>query len=490
MNTFKIPSRIQNLIKGQLTAPAKRKYFKKINPHDGTVICEAPLSEKNDIDTSVKAAKIAQPKWAAIAPVRRGDILYAIADAMNEQKETLASIVSLETGKSNKDALGEVGAAIAVARFFAGEGQRLYARTTTSGVQNKYAMTIREPVGIAALIISANTPIANVAWKIFPALICGNSVILKSSADAPLTSWIIGQLIQEQNIPPGAFNIIHGHGDGAGSALVEHPDINLISFTGSTAVGKYIVKTAGPRLAKISLELGGKNPFIVCDDADLPNAVKWAVLSAFSNAGQRCASGSRIIVHKKIYSQFRDMLLEKTKKLKIGPKDSDDFGPVINEKQLNSMLAMIATAKKSHIKVLTGGFRLLDDAHKNGFYLAPTIFENPKPNHALSTTELFGPITILYRVNTFSEGLKLANNSPYGLTAAIHTSSFNRAITFSRSVEAGAVVINGGTYGSEAHMPFGGVKQSGNGTREPGTEALNIYSNIKDIYQFVDPTAV
>jgi aldehyde dehydrogenase (NAD+) len=403
------------------------------------------------------------------------------------RREEVARVVHLETGKSYKEALGETDGAIALGRFMAGEGQRLYGRTTTSGVPHKYAMTVRQPVGVAGLIIAANTPIANVAWKVFPALICGNAAILKAAEDTPATAWIFGEIARQAGLPPGVLNVIQGFGEEAGAPLVSHPGVDLISFTGSTAVGRQIAVTAGERLAKVSLELGGKNPLVVCDDADLENAAKWILLSAFSNAGQRCAAASRIIIFASVYEELKSMLVERTKQLKVGPGDGDDFGPVINERQLNNMLAAVERARQQEAVILTGGHRLTDPEHREGFYLAPTIMENVGAEAEISTTELFGPITCLYRVQDFAEALALANNSPYGLTASIHTRSVHRAIEFTQKVQAGVAMVNAGTYGSEPHMPFGGLKQSGNGTREPGTEALDVYSELKDVYFNIDP---
>jgi aldehyde dehydrogenase (NAD+) len=405
---------------------------------------------------------------------------------MRKQQEEIASIVSLETGMSFKQALGETGGAIAQGEFMAGEGRRLYGRTTTSAVPNKYAMVVRQPLGVAALIIAANTPIANVAWKIFPALICGNAAVLKAAEDTPATAWIVGRIAKEVGLPPGVLNIIQGYGEEAGAPLVASPQVDVISFTGSTEVGRQIAEVAARRLAKVSLELGGKNPLVVCDDADLENAANWVLLSAFSNAGQRCASGSRIIIFDLIYEKFRDLLVEKTKKLKVGPGDDDDFGPVINEVQLSNMLSAVERAREEGAVVLTGGQRLTDPAHVDGFYMAPTILENVDPQDEISTKEIFGPITCLYRVKDFAEALSLANDSPYGLTACIHTRSIHRAIEFSQKIQAGVAMVNAGTYGSEPHMPFGGLKQSGNGTREPGTEALDVYSDLKDICINID----
>jgi len=406
---------------------------------------------------------------------------------MRKHQDEIASIVSLETGMSFKQALGETGGAIAQGEFMAGEGRRFYGRTTTSAVPNKYAMVVRQPLGVAGLIIAANTPIANVAWKIFPALICGNAAVLKAAEDTPATAWIVGRIAKEVGLPPGVLNIIQGYGEEAGAPLVASPAVDVISFTGSTEVGRQIAEVAARRLAKVSLELGGKNPLVVCDDADLENAANWVLLSAFSNAGQRCASGSRIIIFDSVYDVFRDMLVERTNKLKVGPGDDDDFGPVINERQLTNMLSAVERAQQEGAVVLAGGKRLTDAAHADGFYMAPTILENVDPQGEISTKEIFGPITCLYRVKDFSEALQLANNSPYGLTACIHTRSIHRAVEFAQKVQAGVAMVNGGTYGSEPHMPFGGLKQSGNGTREPGTEALDVYSDLKDICINIDP---
>ncbi|MGB6383529.1 MAG: aldehyde dehydrogenase family protein, partial [Syntrophobacteria bacterium] len=443
-------------------------------------------SRVEDVQKAIQVARRAQPAWADYTPVSRGDLLYDIAQAMRKQQEEIASIVSLETGMSFKQALGETGGAIAQGEFMAGEGRRLYGRTTTSAVPNKYAMVVRQPLGVAGLIIAANTPIANVAWKVFPALICGNAAVLKAAEDTPATGWIVGRIAKEVGLPPGVLNIIQGYGEEAGAPLVASPEVDVISFTGSTEVGRQIAEVAGRRLAKVSLELGGKNPLVVCDDADLENAANWVLLSAFSNAGQRCASGSRIIIFDSIYEKFRNLLVERTEKLKVGPGDDDDFGPVINEVQLTNMLSAIERAREKGAVVLTGGHRLTDPAHVDGFYMAPTILENVDPQDEMSTKEIFGPITCLYRVQDFAEALSLANDSPYGLTACIHTRSIHRAIEFTQKIQAGVAMVNAGTYGSEPHMPFGGLKQSGNGTREPGTEALDVYSDLKDIYINID----
>ena len=482
-----VPAQVPNHIGGQRRAAVAGEWFDKLNPATGARLCEVARSRQADVEAAVAAALAAQPAWAETTPVRRGEILRDVANAMHARREDLARVVALETGKSMKDALGETGGAVALAHFYAGEGQRLYGRTATSGVAHRQAMTVREPLGVAGLIIAANTPVANVAWKLFPALICGNAAVLKAAEDTPATAWLVHEIAQDAGLPDGLYNVIQGLGAEAGAPLVADERVPVISFTGSTAVGREIAVVAGRRLAKVSLELGGKNPLVVCDDADLENALKWVLLSAFSNAGQRCAAGTRIIVFDAIYEQFRDRLVERTSRLRVGAADDDDFGPVINGRQLDNMLAALQHARERGARILIGGERLTDEAHRGGFFLAPTLVENVSPADDISTRELFGPIACLYRVNDFAAAIALANASPYGLTACIHTQNVHRALLFTRQVAAGVAMVNAGTFGSEPHMPFGGVKQSGNGSREPGTEALEIYSSLKDVYINLDP---
>ena len=483
-----IPERIANWIGGEECSAKNGEWFDKLNPSNGKILAYAARSRSEDVAAAIESAKQAFPAWSETPAVQRGLLLHKIVVEMQNRQSEIARFVAAETGKSYKEALGETGGAIQCGLFYASEGQRLYGRTTTSGTPNKYAMTVRQPIGIAGLIIAANTPIANVAWKIFPALICGNTAILKASEDTPATAWIVGKIAQEVGLPAGVLNILQGFGEEAGAPLVGNPEVGVISFTGSTEVGRYIQRVAGPRFARISLELGGKNSLVVCDDADLDNAAKWVLLSAFSNAGQRCASASRVIVFESVYEKFRDLLVEKTKKLRLGPSDDDDFGPVINKSQLNNLTVAVKSARERGANILTGGERLSDAAHRDGFYMTPTLIDGVAPHDEISECELFGPVAILYCVKDFDEALALANDSSYGLTASIHTKSIDRAIRFCDKVHTGVAVVNAGTHGSEPHMPFGGRKQSGNGSREPGTEALNIYSELKDVYLNIDLT--
>jgi alpha-ketoglutaric semialdehyde dehydrogenase len=479
------PKNIKSLIGGQARATGQSSDI--LNPDTGQTIATLHHGNAALVNEAVAAAKAAQGAWAAMPAVQRGAILHAACNLIEARAEELSSLVALEAGKALKDAKGETGGAVLCGRFFAGEGQRLFGRTMPSGAPNKSAMTVRQPCGVAALITAANTPAPNFAWKVFPALICGNAVVLKPAEDTPISADWMARALIEAGVPAGVLNVVQGLGPETGPPLYEHPDVDVISFTGSTRVGRMIAERAGRDLKKVSLELGGKNAFIVCDDADLEKAVHWAALSAFSNAGQRCASGSRFIVMDAVYDAFVERFVAKARSLKLGVAEDCDLGPVISMRQLDGMLSAIEQAKAEGASVLCGGKRASTEALKGGNYLEPTLIAGSAPDSHLSMTELFGPVGSLYRVNTYEEAIAMANASPYGLTGSIHTTNWDRAWTFTQRLSAGVAVVNAGTFGSEPHMPFGGVRASGNGTREPGTEALDVYSELKDIYLITEP---
>jgi acyl-CoA reductase-like NAD-dependent aldehyde dehydrogenase len=477
---------VGNMIAGEERPAVDGETLEKQAPATGELLSLVARSGPADVEAAVSTAAGVQPAWAARTVEERGRILRRVAQLLERDRDEVAAVVSAETGKSPKDAKAETGGAIELGYFVAGEGRRFYGKTMPSATPNRSAMTIRQPLGVAGLIIAANTPIANVAWKVFPALLCGNGAVLKASEDAPETANAFARLAAEAGLPPGVLNVIHGLGEEAGQPLVEDARVAVVSFTGSTSVGRLIARVAGERLAKVCLELGGKNPLVVCDDANLDQAAEAAALSAFSNAGQRCAAGSRLVVFDAVYEPFRDLLLECVRAQKVGPDDEHDFGPVINERQLESMLAAVERARAAGATVLTGGERL----DRPGFYLTPTVVEDANAESEISRTELFGPITTLHRVEGFEEALRVANASPYGLTAAIWTSSIHRGQEFVRRVVAGGVQVNGPTYGFEPHVPFGGQRDSGTGWREPGTEALDVYSDWKTVYVTHDPASV
>lgn len=473
--------RIPNWINGIESQPETGAWLDKFNPHNGELLCQFADSLDVDIGRAVTAATEAFPSWSDFTPIRRGQALGDIVAAMKRCTGELAACIALETGKPPQDAWGEVSGAILQGEYFAGEGMRLFGRSLSSSMPGKYCHTVRQPRGVAGLIVPANTPIANIAWKTFPALICGNTVVLKAAEDSPRIAVLFAELAKESGLPDGVFNVIQGRGQIAGAALVNDERVSVISFTGSTSVGRWIAATAGKRLARVSLELGGKNPFIVCDDADLDQAVHWAALSAFSNAGQRCAAGSRIIVFREVYEAFRDKLVAKAQSLRLGVSAGCDLGPVINKRQQESILVAIETANGEGGKVLCGGGVPLDPDLAMGYYILPTIIEGLSAKAQLSCNEVFGPVATLHVVDNMAEALQFANSTEYGLTAAIHTRNVDRAMWFAQRVKAGVANVNIGTFGSEPHMPFGGFGASGNGTREPGVEALDVYSELKNI---------
>lgn len=473
---------VRNVIDNRECAAVSGAEMENFNPATGAIVNRLAASNRDDVEAAVTAARRAFPAWSQLPAVARGNHLFALCQAMEDHADALAGIVATETGKVLKDAKGEVGGAVQCGRFFAGEGTRLFGRTMPSGQAGKYNMTVRQPVGVAGLVIASNTPIANVAWKIFPALVCGNTVVLKAAETAPGTALAVARLAIATGLPEGVLNVIQGGGTDAGAPIVEHPGVDVISFTGSSAVGKWIAEACARQLKKVSLELGGKNPLIVCNDADIDRAVRWTVLSAFSNAGQRCAAASRILVEDGVYDVFRDRLVAATRGVVLGVEAGAACGPVMSEAALARMLAAVDAAVGAGATLLAGGGRAREPHLSGGYYMQPTVLDGVAHDAPISRTELFGPVCVLYRFSGYREALAMANDSPYGLTACIHTRDVDRAMHFAHTVSAGVAVVNAGTFGSEPHMPFGGLRRSGNGSREPGTEALDIYSNLKDIY--------
>jgi aldehyde dehydrogenase (NAD+) len=466
---------VLNLIDGRAVPARSGEWLEKIRPADESVLCRVARSDADDVADAVAAARAAQPAWAERTAVARGDIVRELALLLRERRDEAAAIVEDETGKSPELALGETDAAVEMGLFIAGEGRRSYGRTMTASMANRTVLTVRQPLGVAALIMSFNTPLPNVAWKAFPAVFCGNAAVVKPSEHTPASATFFAELALEAGVPAGVLNVVHGLGSEAGAALVEHPDVDLVSFTGSAATGRAINEAAARRLAKTCLELGGKNALVVCDDADLDRAVEWVLASAFSNAGQRCASASRIVVFDAVYDAFRARLVDAVATL--------DSQPVISRESMERILEAVSRARAAGATVLAGGDRL----ERPGWHVAPTVVEGVSAEAEISRLELFGPVTVLYRVADLEDAIAVVNDSPYGLTAAIHTSSVHRALRFAERAQAGVVVVNAGTHGSEPHMGFGGVKDSGTGWREAGIEALDVYSDPKVVNLVVDP---
>lgn len=459
--------------------PAKNGgWFERQNPANGSPLMKIARGDAADSKAAVDAAVAAFPVWSAMTPVARGNILRKATKFLQERKADVGAFVAREGGLSPKKGASEVDGICEHAHFWAGEGRRLYGKTTTSKTENRLVYTVREPVGVVLAITPANTPFGGRA--VMPALLAGNTVVMKPSEDMPTAPLELAKALKEAGLPAGVFSVVQGLGAEAGAALVADERVDVISFTGSVAVGKAIeqaVVNRKDKFVRLSLELGGKNALVVCDDADMDAAIESAIQSAFSLAGQRCAAASRIIVLDGVYETFRTLFLERIRGLKLGTGDLDDLGPVINARQRDRILEAVKGAVSTGAALLVGG----NVGEGSGFFVQPTVLENVKPEAGIAQRELFGPVTILFRAKDFADAIRLTNDSPYGLTAAIYTSNLHRAQEFAKRATVGTVHINGHTFGSEPHMPFGGRGDSGNGTREAGTEALDVYTQWKTV---------
>ncbi len=474
------PSVVGHWIADVVMTPKDSSFFEKRNPATDQVIAQVARGGAAEVAHALSAASGAADEWGRTPVPKRGAILGRAAQLLREREREFGEAVQAETGKPWKNAVAEVASSADLAVFMEGEGSRLYGKTLPSPIPNRTVQTLRSPIGVCAAIMPFNSPLAGVAWKAFPALLCGNAVVVKSHELTPYTAVLFGQLLKDAGLPVGVYNAVQGFGPDVGAPLVQDHRVGVVSFTGSSATGKLIQKMVSGRavLAKVCLELGGKNPFVVCDDADLDLAADLAVASAFIDAGQRCASGSRILVFDRVYDQFRAAFLARVAKVKVGSGPDDECGPVISRANLDRLIAAVKGAVDRGASVVAGGGPVPASA---GYYMQPTVLENVAPADEVSQTELFGPVTCLYRVSGFDEAVRLANGTHYGLTGAIHTTSLHRAQEFITRYQGGLVSVNGATYGAGPHMPFGGVKNSGNGFREPGTEALDVYTELKTV---------
>jgi len=484
------PEHVSHWIADREVAAASGATFEKRCPIDDRVVAAVARGSAEDAANAVAAAVNAADAWGRLPAPRRGTVLGRAASLLRERTRELAEIIQTETGKPFQNAAAEVASSIDLALFMESEGSRFYGRTMTSPIPNRSVRTLRSPIGVCAAIMPFNSPLAGIAWKVFPALVCGNAVVAKSHEQTPYTAIAVGRLLKDAGLPEGVYGAVQGLGPEVGAALVQDERVGLVSFTGSAKTGKAIQQSVSARLvlAKVCLELGGKNPLVVCDDADVTLAAEHAVASAFIDAGQRCAAGSRLIVFDAVYDQFRAALLARAASVRVGSGPDDSCGPVVSREALERLLAAVKGAASRGAQVACGGGRV--DALAPGYYMQPTILEGVDPSDELSQVEQFGPVTCLYRVKDFDEAVALANATSYGLTGAIHTTSTHRVEEFTTRYRAGLVSINGPTYGAGPHMPFGGVKNSGNGFREPGTEALDVYCEWKTVVVNYDPAKV
>jgi alpha-ketoglutaric semialdehyde dehydrogenase len=477
-------SKFKNYIGGEWVDAAAGETFESLSPANGDSIGTFPKSSAEDVDRAVDAAKAAYEEWRLVPAPKRGEILFRFAQLLTEQKDELAELMAREMGKVLPEAGGDVQEAIDMSFYMGGEGRRLFGQTTPSELRDKFNMSVRMPIGIVGAITPWNFPIAIPSWKILPALVCGNTVVFKPATDTPMLGERFVELLAEAGLPKGVLNVVHGGGGEVGDRLVRHPDVRVISLTGSRETGVAVLRAAAESLKHVHLELGGKNAIIVMDDADLDLAVDGIVWSAFGTSGQRCTAASRVIVHRNVYDGLQQKLVAATERLRLGVgwEADTDVGPVINKSALDKIHSYTEIGKDEGARLLTGGEVATGDGLDNGFYYRPTVFSDVDIGMRIAQEEIFGPTTALIPVADFDEAVRAANSVKYGLSSSIFTSDVNKAFRAMRDLNTGITYINAGTIGAEVHLPFGGTKDTGNGHREAGQAALDVFTEWKSIY--------
>lgn len=485
MATAARPTVFKNFIHGEWVDSSSGLSFEDRNPaNTRELIGLFPRSTVDDVDAAVSAAADAFEKWRLTPAPKRAEILYRAAETLVSRKDDLARDMTREMGKVLAEARGDVQEAIDMTYYMAGEGRRLFGQTTPSELPNKYAMSARQPLGVCALITPWNFPMAIPSWKIMPALVCGNTVVIKPAEDTPLSTYTLVQILAESGLPEGVVNVVNGTGPEAGAALVEHPDVAAVSFTGSSEVGRLVSVSCAPKLRPCHLEMGGKNILIVLEDANLDLAIEGAVWGGFGTTGQRCTAASRIAVHKNVYKEFLHRFVERVKAIRVGDglDPATGMGPCINEEQLNKVVEYVEIGKIEGAKLMTGGNRLTEGNYAHGWFHEPTVFADCTPRMRIAQEEIFGPVVAVMPIEGFEQALQIANDVPYGLSASIYTKDVNRAFVAMRDLHTGIVYVNAPTIGAEIHLPFGGTKNTGNGHREAGNAALDFYSEWKTLY--------
>ncbi|MHB8390883.1 MAG: aldehyde dehydrogenase family protein [Acidobacteriaceae bacterium] len=474
-----------NLIGGKWVRASARHTFENRNPaNTSDLVGVFPASDANDVANAVAAAKEAFQSWRLVPAPKRAEILFRAGELLTERKELYARDMTREMGKVLIESRSDVQEAIDTAFYMAGEGRRLFGQTTPSELPSKFAMSVRAPVGVCGLITPWNFPMAIPSWKLFPAIVCGNTCVIKPAEDTPLSTLHLVETLLDAGLPKGVVNIVFGFGPEAGAPLVEHPDVTAISFTGSSEIGRIVGQTAAAGMKPCSLEMGGKNAMIVMDDANLELAVEGALWGAFGTTGQRCTATSRILLHKKIARAFTRQLVERTGNLRVGDglKKDVQMGPQVSEEQIETSRRYVEIALQEGATLLTGGKRLQGKAHAAGYFFAPTIVSGVQPAMRIAREEVFGPVVSLLQCDSLEHAIRIANDVSYGLSASIYTRDVNRGYQAMRDLETGIVYINAPTIGAEVHLPFGGVKQTGNGHREGGIGALDFYTTWKSVY--------
>lgn len=475
---------LNNYIGGSWQGAEGADYTAVTNPANGEELAQVRLSTKEDVDQAVRAAKEAQKKWALVPAPKRAEYLYEIGRLMKDKKEHLAQVLTKEMGKVIEEARGEVQEGIDMALYMAGEGRRLFGETVPSELQDKFAMSVRAPIGVVGLITPWNFPVAIATWKSFPAMVAGNTFVWKPATETPMMAYEMAHIFEHAGLPAGVANIVFGAGSMVGTALIEHPDVRVISFTGSTETGRHVAETGGRHLKKVSLEMGGKNAVIVMDDADIDLAVEGILWSAFGTAGQRCTACSRVIVHKDVKRELEEKLVAAMQGLSIGYglDESIKIGPVINQKALEKIHGYVSIGQQEGAKLLAGGHILTDGDLATGHYYEPTLFTDVKWDSRLAQEEIFGPVVSLIEISSLDEAIEVNNSVKYGLSSSIFSRDVNQVFRAQRDLDTGIVYVNAGTTGAEIHLPFGGTKGTGNGHRDSGVAALDVFTEWKSIY--------
>ena len=474
-----------NYINGQWVESVSGRTYTITNPaNTKTVLGTFQMSVVDDANLAIDAAHAALPAWSSMPAPQRASILYRAVEIMRERQDDIARTITLEEGKPLPDAQGEVRRAMNITEYAAGEGRRLFGYTTPSEIPNTVAYTTRRPVGVVGIITPWNFPIAIPAWKMAPALICGNTLIFKPASSTPLSAAKLVKVFEDAGLPPGVLNLITGPGALVGNTLVNDPRVNGISFTGSTEIGSGIYTEGAKGLKKVQCEMGGKNAVIVLSDADIDKAMDGIVQGAFGSTGQRCTATSRAIVDEAIYEPFMEELIERTSKLKVGDgiEPGVDVGPLSSQYQFEKVMEYIGVGTEEGAKLTYGGRSLTGPDYEGGYYIEPTIFTDVKPSMRIAQEEIFGPVLTVFKSKDLAEAIELANSVQFGLSSSIYTTDLTQAFQYVDQVEAGIVHINAPTLGGEVHLPFGGMKASGVGAREQGTEAVNFFSEVVTVY--------
>lgn len=473
----------ENFIAGRWTPPKSGRHFQRENPANGDIIGTFPDSGPDDVAGAVAAAADAYPRWRATPAPRRAEILFRAAEIMLARKEELSRDVTIEMGKVLNEARGDVQEAIDMTYYAAGEGRRMFGQVVPSELPDKFTMAVRQPHGIVAAITPWNFPLAIPCWKLMPALVAGNTVVLKPSPYSPLSAANLLRILEEAGLPPGAVNLLFGQDD-TGAALVRDPRVAMVSFTGSIEVGREIASYCGANGKRVHLEMGGKNAIIVLDDADIDLAIEGAVWSAFGTSGQRCTAASRMIVQKGVLNAFTDGLVARAASLRLGDglDEATDVGPVVNRPQLEKIQSYIEIGRNEGAALAVGGSRAAGNGLDNGYFFQPTVFTDVSPQMRIAQEEIFGPVTDVIRFSGLDQAVSINNDVPYGLVSSVYTGDVSVAFKAMEQITTGIVYINAGTIGAEIHLPFGGTRGTGNGHREAGTAALDSYSEWKSVY--------